>query len=339
MIYIESNNKLNKRGKSKTNTTRNKSNSPSKPSLFSHKMITKKDITLLSRRKMTSSLSYNKQSHDHKINYMEEEGMCDVKYVKPLKSITVDSIPPNESNLSDVETMESQDPDVLFSPYYDSFDRDSFFEEEMYNKDIIYNDNNHYSSLKKFQNNQTFSTPTSTIFDITNSDSHALGLPLQLFDEIEDEDFWKEVKGTDEDIIPINGDCYNNDEIKSNKSSSVVSYNVDNSSIENFLSDEYLTTSSVSGSACSSTMGTDIFQYNIRLLCYRDADGKLALKTTNQLKNNCSDATDFTSNNATDLVGSKKINKKNELLKKAIRRKSAFSEMILRSVEMNEFML
>ena len=328
MIQVESNNKLNEKTKSKTNTTRNKRNSSGKPSLFSYKIITKNDITLLPRGKGSSSLSYNKQLHHSKVNCMGRRGNFDGKSIKLLKSIIVDSIPLNESNLSDVETVESQDSDVLFSPYYDSFERDSFFEEEMNNCDMIYDDHNHYASLKKFQNNQTSSTATSTIVDTTNSDSYILGLPLKLLDEIEDADFWKEVKGTDEDSIPINVEYYNNDEIKSNRRSSVVSYNIENSSIENYLSDEYLTSSSLSGNNCSSTIGTDISQYNIRLLCYRDADGKLALKTTNQLRNNCNNTTGFTLNDPTGLVGGKRINKNNTLLKNAIRRKSGFSEMI-----------
>lgn len=324
-----------------TKNSRNKNSSSGRPSLFSHKIITKKDITLLPRGKKSTALSSSNQSHDSDMEVVDEKGNCPAKSLKPLKYIIVDSIPPTESNLSDVETIQSQDPDVLFSPYYDSFDRDDFFEEEIYtnNNNILYGKNNSFSSLKKFQENQTASTVAPATVDITNTDSYPLGLPIQLFEEIKDEDFWKEVKGTNEDIIPIDVDYYNNDDIKSSKRSSVMSHNMDSSSIENYLSDEYLTTSSINGSNYASAMSTDIPQYNIRLLCYRDADGNLALKTTNQLKSNCNNTTSFISHDPTGLAGCKRINKKGALLQKAIRRKSGFREMILTGAEMNEFML
>lgn len=118
----------------------------------------------------------------------------------------------------------------------------------------------------------------------------------------------------------------------------MVSYNRGSLSIENFLLDEYSTTCGTSGSNYSSTMNTNLPQYNIKLLCYRDADVNFSLKTTNQLKNNCN-ITNFISNDPTGLVGGRRINKKRLLLQKAIRRKSGFREMISTGLEINEFML
>lgn len=337
-MHISSNNTLGNKTISKTNNAKDKNNSSSRPSLFAHKIITKNDITVLTRGKGSSKLSYRNQTQDFNIEGMNVKGNCDTKALKPIKSVIIDSIPSSESNCSDLETMQSQDSDMLFLPYYDAFDRDDFFEEETYNDDMFYGKNDHFFPLKRFQEKQTSSISTSATVNITNSDSYTLGLSLQLFEEIKDEDFWKEVKGTNEDLIPINVDCYNNDNINTNKRTPVVSYNRGSSSIENFLLDEYSTTCGTSGSNYSSTMNTNLPQYNIKLLCYRDADVNFSLKTTNQLKNNCN-ITNFISNDPTGLVGGRRINKKRLLLQKAIRRKSGFREMISTGLEINEFML
>lgn len=348
-------NKMKNTGKGKQQATANTPNtagskpkSSNKPSQFSNKVITKDDIMLLSKGKASYALSSIKHSHVGKLNGVDvtnkdDDNLSPTNVI--LKSVIVDSIPPNESNISDVETVQSQDSDILFSPLYDSFQRDEFYEQEMYNNED--HDDNFLRKFEKYQMVPSSSLSSSSSSPAITSESESftdLVLPLGLHDEIKDEDFWKEVKATNEDFIPFNN---NSDEIRSKRRLSIISQHMANTSMEDFVADDLISTSSTTNNNNNYNYNniqesTDINQYNIKLLCYRDADGKLALKTTNQLKksnNLIVSNNNSISNGPTGLVRRKRINKKKKMLKKAIRRKSGVREMISTAVKMNEFML
>ncbi|CAL9737568.1 hypothetical protein MOSE0_M03224 [Monosporozyma servazzii] len=347
---INNNNNKNMNGKQQINTAESKPKTSSKPSQFSNKVITKDDIMLLSRGKGShahhqshnvniSNEGVNNDGNDDASNDNINNNNNSKNVILPPKSVIVDSIPASESNFSDSETVQSQDSDILFSPLYDSFQRDEFYEQEMYNDDINNNnynnsnsedDDDFSSSLRKFKNYQM--VPTSDNMFASNITD--LALPFGIQDEIKDTDFWKEVKGTNEDIIPFNN--INTDDIRSKRRLSMVSQHMANATMEDFVSDDLLATSSTTGNTTNNNtpISTDMSQYNIKLLCYRDADGKLALRTTNQNKRN-----NYSLSGPTGLVRRKRTNKKKNMLKKAIRRKSGVLEMISTGVKMNEFML
>lgn len=342
-MQVESTNNNNKNMNGKaatttsTTTTGSKPKTSSKPSQFSNKVITKDDIMLLSRGKGSHAhhQSHIVNSSNDGVNGNDTKNKDDdnsKNVILPPKSVIVDSIPANESYHSDAETVQSQDSDILFSPLYDSFQKDEFYEQEMYDDDnnnsSSSDDDDFSASLRKFKNYQMI--PTS---ETTSYNKYDLALPFGIQDEIEDADFWKEVKGTNEDMIPFNNNN-NQDEIRSKRRLSMVSQHMANSSMEDFVSDDLLAASSITGNNNNTPMPSDMSQYKIKLLCYRDADGKLALKTTNQNKRN-----NVALSGPTGLVRRKRVNKKKKMLKKAIRRKSGVLEMISTGVKMNEFML
>lgn len=106
--------------------------------------------------------------------------------------------------------------------------------------------------------------------------------------------------------------------------------------IEDFINDDIngneAGSSTSPSSASSSPCLFDNLDYNIKLLCYRDNEGKFTLKKRKFLK---------TSLRSSSTISKKwkPVSKRDKLLKRAIRRKSGVCETLSTGFGIGEFML
>ncbi|CAI4063412.1 hypothetical protein SUVZ_07G3140 [Saccharomyces uvarum] len=149
-------------------------------------------------------------------------------------------------------------------------------------------------------------------------------------------DFWKEVNGTAEEAICLQ-------DTRQRKSSLVALHPGDATlgpddtlGIEDFINDDIngneAGSSTPPSSASSSPCLFDNLDYNIKLLCYRDNEGKFTLKKRKFLK------TSLRSSSAISKRW-KPVSKRDKLLKRAIRRKSGVCETLSTGFGIGEFML
>ncbi|CAI4062858.1 hypothetical protein N7582_002236 [Saccharomyces uvarum] len=144
-------------------------------------------------------------------------------------------------------------------------------------------------------------------------------------------DFWKEVNGTAEEAICLQ-------DTRQRKSSLVALHPGDATplGIEDFINDDIngneAGSSTSPSSASSSPCLFDNLDYNIKLLCYRDNEGKFTLKKRKFLK---------TSLRSSSTISKKwkPVSKRDKLLKRAIRRKSGVCETLSTGFGIGEFML
>ncbi|CCK68570.1 uncharacterized protein KNAG_0B01230 [Huiozyma naganishii CBS 8797] len=287
-----------------------------KSSQFLNKIITKDDITPLSRGKTGISSKENNGA----------EGSV-------RHNVIVDSIPTSESShVSDTETVDSAaESDSLFSPLSSSLQVNDFQEEDMYE-----NFGSFANGLEKFPNYDLGCLENNTGSKINNFGSlnaglvfenTEVGLPLDSNEMLNNDEFWKEVTLTDEEAI-----FFENNHQDTQRRNSVMQQtpqDISNTCLEDFVSDDLL-------SPMNKDWADNLFndsQYKVKLLCYRDADGNLSLKTRSVPQRTVSTTA------GTGFIGKKKLNKRKKLLKKCIRRNSGVGAMISTGVGMNEFML
>ncbi|CCF60494.1 hypothetical protein KAFR_0K01400 [Kazachstania africana CBS 2517] len=340
--------KTNLKIKSDNNTANANSNS-SKASQFLNNIIVKEDITPLSKSKVNGTAS----------------------------STIVDSIPKNKKIVKAIEEAEQtgsendssssveylSDSDALFSPLSTSNHIDSIGEEDMYDFPSSFDD----KTLRRFQNftmthetdysgnNFAPSLPlNSTGLNIIDSEQYGLDDLNSPLAESND-DFWKEVHVTSEEAICFSdrSDTSNENFSLQERKASVISQDLNRNnftSLKDFVSEDL-----VSNATNSKEWNETIFgetKGKVKLLCYRDADGTLALKIRNSVNNNNNPHSSLLTNNcntnSTDRAGhattgmvskKKRRSKKSKLLKKAIRRKSGVAQMISTNATIGEFML
>lgn len=174
-------------------------------------------------------------------------------------------------------------------------------------------------------------------------------------------DFWKEVKTTNEEAITFTANIFNNGDELLNivKDNEVLNASTDSSSIDEYVTED-LKQSNVNASL-DTTLG--VLDSKIKLFSYRNSKGNLKLRTTPSpafsLKSNSSVSysSASTSSSSTSTVNngthtgmvstekSRKVikgsNKKrnSRLLKNAIRRKSGVWQMVSTGIGIGEFML
>lgn len=316
--------------------TNNKTNNKSFQLLNS--IITKDDITPISKAKSSGKA-----------------------VVTTTTSLIIDSIPSDIKSSTDIEGSDVEsnasmhDSDILFSPLSNSLHIDDMYEEEMY-------DHKHFllpqqASIISNTNNAANTTDESIVEDYRNvpaglniMDSHQYSLAddLPLSSPLSDthDDFWKEVSTTDEEAICFGDDSTTEKDFFKQRKPSIIPQDT---SMEDCISDELAATSMANNKEWNDKIFGDA-NYKVKLLCYRDAEGKLALKTRNVSTSNSRvmkkqvNASNKIYNNskvnaATGMVGKKRKSKRSKLLKKAIRRKSGVAAMISTGVGIREFML
>lgn len=295
-------------------------------------VITKDDITPLSRNKNNKGNKGRTSSSGNNEDGVEEE-----------EPVIIDSIP-TDTKIDSQDQSFSEDNDGLFSPLseglHDDNDYDDYYSDEPTRlekfQSFQLSNNHHMNSILK--NNKNLRVPAR----LHNNDFQLgeLSLPSPLSDN--NDDFWKEVTITNEEAISSLPSTYDGDSPITNNVSRNIDQKQENVSVEDFISDDFVTDNNSSTTEWNEKIFEDS-NYRVKLLCYRDAEGKFALKTRNVPVSSSTSNSLFNKSNrlftsATGLVRKRK-NKNRKLLKKGIRRKSGVGQMISTNVGISELML
>ncbi|CAI2004775.1 hypothetical protein SEUBUCD646_0G03370 [Saccharomyces eubayanus] len=213
----------------------------------------------------------------------------------------------------------SSEPDPLFSPCH---------QPSVTNNTFAYGADNE-TPLEEDENRKGFHTDSESSLFLPQ-------LQQSFFFGACNTDFWKEVNGTAEEAICLQ-------DTRQRKSSLVALHPGDATpgpddtlGIEDFINDDIngneAGSSTSASSASSSPCLFDNLDYNIKLLCYRDNEGKFTLKKRKFLK---------TSLRSSSTISKKwkPVSKRDKLLKRAIRRKSGVCETLSTGFGIGEFML
>ncbi|QHS73390.1 uncharacterized protein SPAR_G03000 [Saccharomyces paradoxus] len=221
----------------------------------------------------------------------------------------------------------SSEPDPLFSPCHQpSFSNSTFssgadselFTEENYNKKDFHDSSENSIFLPQIQ--QSFFFGDNSKSDANNTD------------------FWKEVNGTAEEAICMQETRQRKCSLVALHPGDATTSSNDTLGIEDFIKDdingaeamEPCTSSSSETSSSPSLL--DNLDYNIKLLCYRDNEGKFTLKKRKFLKNSLRSSSALSKK-------WKPMSKRDKLLKRAIRRKSGVCQTLSAGFGIGEFML
>lgn len=313
----------------KTNSSSGSHNN-GKPFQLLNSIITKDDITPLSK-----SLSGNKvegtvataKDGSYDMNNVVGFAACDNQTENSENSTSGEAAATVVTN----SVASTPDPDLLFSPLNSGVDEegDDDDEEDVYDHELLSPIYFTAQYPKRFHRRSSLNP------SITEQRNNSLsGYPLNdLLGNATSEDFWKEVSVTNEEAI-----YYPEGTVVGETSLPKLSTAVEPLSDTSF--DEFITedlTAAPSSAVDSNTWDED---YKIKLLCYRDATGKLRLKT--EESNNYTVSKQV--NNSVRKTVSRQLQKKgkknkNKLLKHAIRRKSGVWEMVSTGIGIGEFML
>lgn len=288
-----------------------------------------------------------------------------VKATEELSSINEND---NNNMLSDAST--SSDNDEIRTPKSPNADADLLFSPMIIADDNEYEDEYDHGLLSPVyfsaQYPKRFHRQSSVVPSIIASQnvSPTNNIPLGTSPQTSTNntnDFWKEVKTTNEEAITFTANIFNNGDELLNivKDNEVLNASTDSSSIDEYVTED-LKQSNVNASL-DTTLG--VLDSKIKLFSYRNGKGNLKLRTTPSpafsLKTNSSVSysSASTSSSSTSTVNngthtgmvstekSRKVikgsNKKrnNRLLKNAIRRKSGVWQMVSTGIGISEFML
>ncbi|GMM54296.1 hypothetical protein DAKH74_009120 [Maudiozyma humilis] len=162
-----------------------------------------------------------------------------------------------------------------------------------------------------------------------------LSMPFNPDTEDSHDDFWKEVKSTNEEAIALPA----NEHLGQSSAAPSFAYNSPSASpkaqfeavsLDDFIADDLPATREASHEWNEKLFRESYPTHPVKLLSYRDGDGQLALRTRS-LSNS--------TKNARMCIISKRKNKHKKLMKRAIRRKSGVAEMISTDVGISELML
>ncbi|CAI4062353.1 hypothetical protein SKDZ_07G3260 [Saccharomyces kudriavzevii ZP591] len=221
----------------------------------------------------------------------------------------------------------SSEPDPLFSPCHQpSFTNNTFIYgadnefpvEENQNKKGFHTDNEGSLFLPQLQ--QSFLFGDSGKSDASNTD------------------FWKEVNGTAEEAICLQDTRQRKCSLVALHPGDATPGSDDTLGIEDFIKDDINSTEVIDSSASSSSETSsssclfDNLDYNIKLLCYRDNEGKFTLKKRKFLKSSLRSSSAISKK-------WKPMSKRDKLLKRAIRRKSGVCQTLSAGFGIGEFML
>lgn len=270
-----------------------------KPFQLLNSIITGDDITPLPRGGSNHSNNGDDQ------NQTEEEGSSNRRES-------------SSSSGTDTGGETTPDPDLLFSPLNAGFDDGD--EEDEYDHDFLspvyfgapypkrFHRRSSLTHVQPDRRNSLLSSPSLSY--------HPLG---EFLINAKNDDFWKEVGTTDEEAL-----CFPEVETQNAPAPPMTESSQEPGSssqesqedLTQFISEDLGSAQPVD----SSSWDQDC---RIKLLCYRDAEGKLRLRNANS-----SDG------------GSGRVQKKSKkLLKRAIRRKSGVREMVSTGIGIGEFML
>lgn len=301
-------------------------------------VITKDDITPLSKHKYKSKnkKSGNSGTSGSKTGSGSKDTGNNEEEQEPE---IVDSIPTEMKQAynsategSEHGSSEDNDKDGLFSPLGSPMEDDnefSYFSDETEN-------------LTKFR---SAAAPLTT-GHVSKNDQHVsqtlmnmnaldfggeLNLPFGQDNDSHD-DFWKEVKSTNEEAISLPDDdqLHTSSSFAYNSATASPKAPFESVSLNDFISDDLPSTREASHEWNEQLFRESSAKQPVRLLSYRDADGQLALRARN-LSN--------TTKNARMCIINKRKNKHKKLLKRAIRRKSGVAQMISTDVGISELML
>jgi len=326
--------------------SRNGHSSNSTSFKLSNNIITKDDITPLSKSKLKSKsktkthIGNTATDSSKNINTNKEEKEAEI-----VDSIPTDMKPMYSSDHS-VSDDNDNDDDSLFSPLSSQLQDDndySYYSDDMENlKKFQLHTPNFVSTSSVSKNDKYKYNPSNSLLQerLNSFDFDEHSLPELSNENNSHDDFWKEVTSTNEEAISLPEDANHHHYTTTQENGSVDSHQDEIVSVEDFISDDLAATNNNNNNNNNNNSGSapewneNLFQdskQRVKLLCYRDADGKLALKTRNVpvAKRN------FT--NAVGLVRKRK-NKHRKLLKKAIRRKSGVAQMISTDVGKSELM-
>ncbi|GCE99188.1 hypothetical protein ZYGM_003393 [Zygosaccharomyces mellis] len=274
-----------------------------KPFQLLNSIITGDDITPLPRGGNNDSNNNNNNNNEDQ-NQIQEEG-------SPNRRES------SSSSGADAGGETTPDPDLLFSPLNAGFDEGD--EEDEYDHDFLspvyfgapYPKRFHRrSSLTHVQPDRR-----SSFLSSSSLSHHPLG---EFLINAKNDDFWKEVGTTDEEAL-----CFPEIEKQNGSGSSTNEPLQEPSSSQESQEDLTQFISEDLGSAQPVDSSSWDQDCRIKLLCYRDAEGKLRLRNANS-----SDG------------GSGRVQKKSKkLLRRAIRRKSGVREMVSTGIGIGEFML
>lgn len=316
-------------------------------------IITKNDITPLAKSKSRTKVKPKNQTDDKKEIEEREPEIVD-SIPSDMKPVYSFSAPPSDHSGSD-------DNDGLFSPMsagqLDGDNDYSYYSDEMehlkkfqlHTPNFVNNSNNgkndkHHSLMHEDRLNSFDFDEQSSLPELSNDYNNT------------QDDFWKEVTSTNEEAISLPKEEYNttatNDTIHNHSNDDPLSEN-GIVSVEDFMADDLSTNvnnnnSNNDNSTHINDKEHDAPEWNenmfheskqrVKLLCYRDADGKLALKTRNVPLSATTASKRGMFLTAAGLAR-KRRNKHRKLLKKAIRRKSGVAEMLSTDVGISELML
>ncbi|SMN17992.1 similar to Saccharomyces cerevisiae YGR079W Putative protein of unknown function [Maudiozyma saulgeensis] len=329
-----------------TSKPRNGHSSNSTSFKLSNNIITKDDITPLSKSKLKSKTRIKTHNGNDtagsKNNSNKEEREAEI-----VDSIPTDMKPmySSDHSVSD-DNNNDEEEDVLFSPLATQLQDDNDYS---YYSDDIENLKKFQLHAPKFVNSSNHSKNDKYKYNFSNTllqerlnsfnfDEHSL--PELSNENTSHDDFWKEVTSTNEEAISLPEEENQNHYTTTLDNNDIQSHQDKIVSVEDFISDDLAATNNSSNNINNNTnvpeWNENMFQdskHRVKLLCYRDADGKLALKTRNVPISK--------RNNFTTAVGlvRKRKNKHRKLLKKAIRRKSGVAQMISTDVGISELML
>ncbi|CAI4038774.1 hypothetical protein SMKI_06G1220 [Saccharomyces mikatae IFO 1815] len=216
----------------------------------------------------------------------------------------------------------SSEPDPLFSPCHQPSFTNNTFGYAADNE--LSMEENHYEK------------------DFHDSSENSIFLPqLQqsfFFGDANNTDFWKEVNGTAEEAICLQDTRQRKCSLVALHPGDAATSENDTLGIEDFIKDDINgaeatepSTSSSSETPSSSSL-FDNLNYNIKLLCYRDNEGKFTLKKRKYLKNSLRSSSAISKK-------WKPMSKRDKLLKRAIRRKSGVCQTLSAGFGIGEFML
>lgn len=332
---------------------KSKSGTPTHSTSFKlmNNIITKNDITPLSKSKSKTKVKPKHQTEDRKEIEEREPEIVD--------SIPSDMKPVYSFSASSSDHSGSDDNDGLFSPMSSSqLDGDndySYYSDEMehlkkfqlHTPNFINSSNNsrndkHHSLMHDNRLNSFDFDEQSSLPELSNDYSNT------------EDDFWKEVTSTNEEAISLPKEEYNDATTTNNNdmNDGPISEN-GIVSVEDFMADDLTTNVNNNSDNNNNNYVTNneehdapnwnenMFQdskQRVKLLCYRDTDGKLALKTRNVPMSATNSSKRGMFLTAAGLARRRR-NKHRKLLKKAIRRKSGVAEMLSTDVGISELML
>ncbi|CAI4490554.1 BBL_G0020630.mRNA.1.CDS.1 [Saccharomyces cerevisiae] len=217
----------------------------------------------------------------------------------------------------------SSEPDPLFSPCHQpSFTNSTF----------SYSADNELPMEENHNKNNFHDSSESSIFLPQIQQSFFFGDNSK--SDANNTDFWKEVNGTAEEAICLQETRQRKCSLVALHPGDATTSSNDTLGIEDFIKDDINSAEAMEPSPSSSPSSSllDNLDYNIKLLCYRDNEGKFTLKKRKFLKNSLRSSSAISKK-------WKPLSKRDKLLKRAIRRKSGVCQTLSAGFGIGEFML